>query len=418
MPCHGSVSPIRRVRAGRLPSDRRVAGPAGLRGVVALALIVAGLGLAAPDVGLAQVSQKTGDSVRVVPDQLHQINIITAEFFPFRRQKAAIGQIAYNEDATTPILTPFPGRVTRLVAKVGETVERGDALLEIDSQEVVQPQNEFITAASAMNKARSQLELARIVEKRHKDLYAGNAVALKEWQQAEGALITAENDFRAADSSLDAARQRLRIIGRTDAEISALQSRGAISRIATIRAPIGGTVIARKVGPGQYVRTDPAEALYLIADLSTMWLKAHVPERDIPLVQIGQAVEVKVNALPKRTFAARIVAIGAASDTSTHRVIVRSEIVNPDFALKAEMFATFKITTGEAEIAPAVPIEAVIREGDVAAVYVERQPMVFERRLVKIGMEQDGRMQITDGLKAGERVVARGAIFVDNEWRQ
>jgi cobalt-zinc-cadmium efflux system membrane fusion protein len=383
-----------------------------------LGLLVAALAAAAPDDVGAQVTQKTGDSVRVVPDQLHQVNIVAAELYPFRRQKAAIGQIAYNEDATTPILTPFPGRVRRLIAKVGETVERGDPLLELDSQDVVQPQNDFIAAAGAMNKARSQLELARIVEKRHKDLYAGSAVALKEYQQAEAGLINAENDMRAAESALDAARQRLRIVGRTDEEIAALQSRGAISRIATIRAPIAGTVIARKVGPGQYVRTDPPEALYLIADLSTMWLKAHVPETDIPLMRIGQSLDVKVNALPKREFTARIVAIGAASDTSTHRVVVRSESANRDSALKAEMFATFRITTGEPEVSPAVPIDAVIREGSIAALWVERQPMVFERRLVKIGVEQDGRMQITEGIKAGERVVGRGAIFVDNEWRQ
>ena len=186
--------------------------------------------------------------------------------------------------------------------------------------------------------------------------------------------------MRAAETSLDAARHRLRILGRTDDEISALQDSGAINRNATIRTPIDGTVIARKVGPGQYVRSDSAEALYSIADVSTMWLKAHVPENDIPLVRIGQDIEVKVIALPNRVFKARIIAIGTASDVATHRVVVRSEIPNPDGALKAEMFATFKIITGEAETAPAVPIEAVIREGDVAALWVEREPMVFERR--------------------------------------
>jgi cobalt-zinc-cadmium efflux system membrane fusion protein len=149
-----------------------------------------------------------------------------------------------------------------------------------------------------------------------------------------------------------------------------------------------------------------------------MWLKAFVPETDIVHVQVGQQIEVKVTALPDRVFKARITAIGAASDANTRRVVVRSEIPNPDGVLKSEMFANFKIATGEGESAPAVPVDAVIRESEVAAVWVEREPMVFERRPVEIGREQDGLIQIRKGLKAGERVVSRGAIFVDNEWKQ
>ena len=131
---------------------------------------------------------KKGDSVRVTDDQMHQLGIMKVELYPFRVQKLAIGQIAYNEDTSTAVLTPFPGRVTRLVAKVGDQVRRGDPLFEIDSPEVVQPQNDFIAAVTALNKARSQLDLAGIVEKRFKDLYEGKAAALKEWQQAQAQL--------------------------------------------------------------------------------------------------------------------------------------------------------------------------------------------------------------------------------------
>lgn len=135
------------------------------------------------------------------------------------------------------------------------------------------------------------------------------------------------------------------------------------------------------------------------------------------MIRVGQDIEVKVSALPDRLFKARIAAIGAASDVATRRVVVRSEIPNPDGALKAEMFATFRIATGEGNSAPAVPVAAIIRDGDVTSVWVEDQPMVFRRRQVRVGLEQDGRAQIREGLKPGEVVVARGAIFVDNEWR-
>jgi len=176
-------------------------------------------------------------------------------------------------------------------------------------------------------------------------------------------------------------------------------------------------VIGRKVGPGQYVRSDAGDALYSIADLSTMWLKANVPENEIANVRVGQEIEVKVAAVPDRVFKARISAIGAASDASTRRIVVRSEIPNPDRALKAEMFASFKITVGSSASTPIVPIEAIVRDGEQAAVWIERAPLQFERRRVKTGLEFDGRVQILDGISAGEQVVGRGAIFVDNESR-
>jgi len=135
-------------------------------------------------------------------------------------------------------------------------------------------------------------------------------------------------------------------------------------------------------------------------------------------MQVGQELEVVVPALKDRVFGARITAIGAASDSTTHRVVVRSEIPNPGSALKAEMFASFKITTGASPLLPLVPLEAVIREGNLATVWVEREALVFERRKVELGVEAGNRIQIVSGLTAGERVVGRGAIFVDNEWRQ
>jgi cobalt-zinc-cadmium efflux system membrane fusion protein len=366
----------------------------------------------------AESTTKGTDYVRVGTDQMHQLNVVKVEPYAFRVQRSAVGQIAFNEDASTTVLTPFSGRVTRLIAKIGDQVKRGDPLLEIDSPEQVPPQNDFITAETARNKARSQLNLARIAEKRVRGLYEGRAVPLKDVQQAEAQLAAAENDMRSTDMASEAARIRLRILGRSDAEISKLEQHGTLSRATQITAPIDGTVISRKVGPGQHVRADSGEALYTIADTSTMWLKAQVFEQDIAFVRIGQEIEVRVSAAPNRIFKARISAISSASDLTTRRVVVRSEIGNPDGALKSEMFASVKIAIEETSTTPAVPAEAVIREGDVATVWVETEPMLFKRRLVDIGIQQDGLVQIRSGVDFGEFVVARGAIFVDNEWRQ
>ncbi len=367
---------------------------------------------------MAEGPMKGADFLRVVPDQMHQLQMVKVGTYPFRAQTSAIGQIGYNEDASTIVLTPFSGRVTRLIAKPGDQVKRGDPLLEIDSPEQLVPQNDFIAAQAAKRKADSQHNLAKIVENRVRDLHEGKAAPSKDLQQAEAQLASAENDLRSADTALEAARARLRILGRTDAEILKLEQTGTLSRVTTIKAPISGTIVSRKVGPGQYVKADSGDALYTIADLSTMWLKAQIFEQDIAQVRIGQEIEARVSAVPDRIFKARINAINTASDLTTRRVVVRSEIENADRLLKAEMFAMFKISIDDASPTPAVPTDAVIREGDIATVWVETEPMLFKRRVVDIGIQQDGLTQIRSGLDFGELVVARGAIFVDNEWRQ
>jgi cobalt-zinc-cadmium efflux system membrane fusion protein len=359
------------------------------------------------------------DTVRVKPDQMHQLSIVKVVPYSFHLQKQAIGQIAFNEDASTLVLTPFSGRVTRVIGKLGDDVKRGDPLFEIDSPEVVQAQTDLIAAFQGLQKASSQLNLAKRVLDRLTNLLAGNAVSQREVDLVQNDYAAAEFDLRTAEGTLTSARNRLRvIIGRDQTEVDRVERERVVNPLITINAEIDGTIIGRKIGPGQYVRTDAGEALYAIADLSTMWLKANVPEFDSPLIRVGQEIEVRVAALPGRVFKAHINAVGASSDAATRRVMVRSELPNPDRALKSEMFASFKISIGNGERALAVPAEAVIWEGDTAVVWVEREPLVFERRKVKVGFEQDGRLQINDGLEAGELVVGRGAIYVQNELQQ
>jgi membrane fusion protein, heavy metal efflux system len=361
---------------------------------------------------------KSGEAVRVTADQMHQLSVVPVETATFRVLRPAIGQIAFNEDASTVVLTPFSGRVTRLITRIGDEVKRGDPLFEIDSPEVVQVQTDLIAAVQAVEKSKSQLALAKRTLDRQSGLLADKATSQREHDQARADYAAAESDTRTVEGTLAASRNRLRVlVGRSDAEVARVERDRLINPLITINAPIDGTVIARKIGPGQYVRSDSGEPLYSLADLSTMWLKANVPENDIPHVRVGQAIEVKVTALPDRVFKARIVAIGAASDSSTRRIVVRSEIDNADRALRSEMFATFKIVTGAGEPTPSVPVEAVIWEGEMPVVWIEREPMLFERRRVRAGLEQEGKLQVLAGLKAGDKVVGRGAIFVDNEWR-
>jgi membrane fusion protein, heavy metal efflux system len=391
----------------------------GIISVLLLAAFLAGCWPDASAVTVSPVPMKDPNIVEVSADQMHQLNVVPVASYPFRVQKQAIGQIAFNEDASTVVTTPFSGRVTRVLVKIGEQVKKGDALFEIDSPEVVQAQTDLIAALHGRDKAQSALTIAQRQLERNNRLIVNKAISQRDADVASNDAASAQSDFKTAEGTLTAARNRLRvIIGRTQDEVDRLERDRVINPLITINAPIDGTVIARKVGPGQYVRSDVADPLYSIADLSTMWLKANVPETDIPHVRVGQEIEVKVTALPDRVFNARILAIGAASDASTRRVAVRSEIPNPDGALRSEMFASFKIATSDAEPALAIPVDAVIWEGEQAVVWVERGPMRFERRKVTVGIEQGGRLRVEEGLEQGDHVIARGALFVQNEWQQ
>ncbi|MDU6747561.1 MAG: efflux RND transporter periplasmic adaptor subunit, partial [Bradyrhizobium sp.] len=224
----------------------------------------------------------------------------------FRAEHITEGKVAVDEDRSTPVFSPYAGRVTKLLARPGETVRQGQPLFVIEAADTVQAQNDFITAITSMNKAKSALDLADIQYKRAKDLFEGRAIPLKDFQQAEATSVQAQNDMRSSQTALEAARNKLRILGFTDAAIADFQNKGTIDREITIYAPIGGTVVQRKVGPGQYVNAGASDPVFVIGDLSTVWLTAFVRESDAALVDVGEEILVNVLALPGRPLKASI----------------------------------------------------------------------------------------------------------------
>src|SRR5262245_54196237 len=165
----------------------------------------------------------------------------------FQSERVTEGKIAVDEDRSTPIFSPYAGRVLKLFVKPGDTVTIGQPLFTVQATDMVQAQNDFISAATALNKARSALNLAQIIDKRQRLLYEGKAVPLKEVQNARAALDAAENDVRSSEVALEAARNRLRILGKTDQEITDFQEKGTIDPSTLITAPIAGTIVQRKV---------------------------------------------------------------------------------------------------------------------------------------------------------------------------
>jgi cobalt-zinc-cadmium efflux system membrane fusion protein len=331
----------------------------------------------------------------------------------FRAETVTEGKIAVDEDRSTPVFSPYAGRVTKLLAKPGETVKQRQPLFVIEAADTVQAQNDFIAAMTGLNKARSAVDLAQIQDKRAKDLFEGKAVPLKDYQQTQATLIQAQNDLRSSQTALEASRNKLRILGLTDDAISTFQEKGRIDPNTTIFSPIAGTVVQRKVGPGQYVNSGASDPVFVIGDLSTVWLTAFVRESDAASVCVGQDISVNVMALPGRPLTAKINYVATAIDPNTRRLLVRATIDNKDGLLKPEMFANVTIYSAGDRAAPAVPKQALIYEADQVRVWVAREDKSVELRQIKIGLINGNLVEVTSNLKPGEQIITRGSLFID-----
>src|SRR5216683_2245786 len=306
----------------------------------------------------------------------------------FRAETVTEGKVAVDEDRSTPVFV-------------------------IEAADTVQAQNDFITAMTGLNKAKSALDLARIQDTRAKDLFEGKAVPLKDYQQTQAALIQAQNDLRSSQTALEAARNKLRILGLTDEAISTFQDKGRIDPNTTIFSPIKGTVVQRKVGPGQYVNSGASDPVFVIGDLSTVWLTAFVRETDASRVSVGQEIGINVLALPGRPLTARINYVSAAIDPATRRLLVRATIDNKDGLLKPEMFANVTIYSASDHPAIGVPKQALIYEGGQVRVWVAHDDKSIELRQIKPGLTNGDLVEVEGNLKPGEQIVTKGSLFID-----
>ena len=331
----------------------------------------------------------------------------------FREEHVTEGKIAVDEDRSTPVFSPYAGRVTKLLARPGDSVTQGQPLFVIEAADNVQAQNDFIAAMTASNKARSALDLAQLQDKRAKDLFEGKAVPLKDYQQSQATLIQAQNDLRSTQTALEAARNKLRILGLTDDAISTFQEKGRINPETTISAPIAGTVVQRKIGPGQYVNSGASDPVFVIGDLSSVWLTAFVRETEASAVSAGQELSFSVLALPGRVLTGRINYVAAAIDPATRRLLVRATVDNASGQLKPEMFATVTIYAPGDAPSVGVPKTALIYEGDQVRVWVAHEDKSIELRQIKTGLTNGDIVEVHGNLKPGEQIVTKGSLFID-----
>jgi cobalt-zinc-cadmium efflux system membrane fusion protein len=336
---------------------------------------------------------------RASEQQLKTFTVETVATHEFASEDFTDGKIAVNADRSTPLYSPYSGRIVRVIAGLGDVVAAGAPLATVAASEYVQVQNDLASAAA-------QAKLARINEARKHALFDAKGGSQQDWQQAQA-------DLQTAEAALQAVRNRLKIFDKSDAEIDALETAPAIEAVATLKAPVGGVVVDRQVGPGQYLQAGGGTPAFTIAEVATVWVLANVREADAGRVKPGQTLEVRVLAYPGRVWKARLSFVSAVVDPATHRVPVRAVIDNGDRALKPEMFANFRIVTSEATASVAVPNAAVVYEGEAAHVWTIQGDGLIAYRAIKTGRHDGELIEVTDGLKPGERIVTKGGLFID-----
>lgn len=311
------------------------------------------------DLVIADASQQKQITVEAVPEQAIQI------------EKEVTGKIGFNEDRLTPVFMPYAGRVVEVLANKGDATSAGKSLLVIEAPELVAAQNDLSAARSDVAKAKLTFEIARKNADRTRHLVEQEAQATKDLQLAENDLLRASADLERANAAQALIESRLVIFGKTPQEIAKLGDQAApIDRRVKIFAPLTGTIVERKVGPGQYIKPDALDALLLISDLSTLWVWGDVYESDMAHVHLGTPVQITVAAAPNHIFPAHVSFINPTVDPATRSVRVRCLVSNVGGVLKPEMFAKLKLSGLTQSVVATVPANAFITEGNDSFIFV------------------------------------------------
>ena len=341
------------------------------------------------------------DSIDLSDAQLSAVRVGPVGERDFPTEKEAVGSIDFDEEMSVQVFTPYAGRIIGLFASVGDDVKKGQTLFTIDSPDLLSAESTLIAAAGVLQM--TTRNLARL-----RELYTTRAVSQRDFDQGISDQQTAEGNLRAG-------RDAVRLFGKTNEEIDRIIAERKADPTLVVPCPIDGRVTARNAAPGLYVQPGSAPAPFTVTNVDTMWMLANVAENDSPAFQVGQPLQVTVGAFPDRLFDGKITTVGSIVDPNTRRVLVRSEIKNPQHELRSGMFANFLISIGTPVRSPAVPLGGVVREGDGSqTIWVTADRRRFTRRTVTIGEQRDGYRQILDGVHPGELVATEGAIFLSN----
>jgi cobalt-zinc-cadmium efflux system membrane fusion protein len=347
-------------------------------------------------------SPKVEGNKIVFADDASQLASLTVEAAEPRNLFLAhlTGQLYWNDDLTVHIFTPVAGRVSAILADLGQPVSLGTPLAEIDSPD-------FGQALADARTAKGNLRLTDKTFTRAKELFEHGAAAQKDVENAEAAYIS-------AGAERDRALARLSLYGGSESVTNAVYR---------LCSPLAGVLVEKNINPGQEVRPDQMLAnapnlfapLFVVSNPSKLWLQLDVAESDLHALQPGQQLRIYSQAFPDKVFDGTVAVIGDALDPATRTVKVRGVVNNPDKLLKAEMYVKVDVVMNTGQIAAVeIPAKAVFMRDGKYYVFIEQSPGQYQRQVVKPGAEQDGKVPVFDGVNAGQKIVTEGCLLLES----
>jgi cobalt-zinc-cadmium efflux system membrane fusion protein len=362
--------------------------------IAALTLMFAGCKEAAPTSASHSNPADTAELFTIPANQMPHVQVITVEPTKLTRTLRLTGAVSYNGFHTTPVITQVSGPVNRIAVVPGQMVTRGQPLLYVASPDYSQLRSNYL-------KAKDAFALAQKAYARAKDLYDHHALAEQNVEQAESAEVQAQGDLTAAEAAL-------KVLGINDP--NALLT-APPSFEATVKAPISGQVVEQDVAVGQLLQPGATQC-FVISDTSNVWVLVNVYQKDLPYVRVGDQVTIRTDSYPD-AFQGRISYLAAALDPTTRTLQARIDTNNPGQKLKKDMYVVASVDAGTMPNAIALPDAAVLRDTENQPfVYVEQGDNQFGRRSITIGESMHGQTQVISGLKAGDRVVGDGSLFL------
>ena len=308
------------------------------------------------------------------------------------------GRVEADGTRIARVSAPVTGRILDIKVIEGQHVKRGEVLATIYSTELSSAQSEFL-------KAQSQKQVADRAVGRARQLLEAGVIGSAELQRREAELQQAGLD-------LSAAGERLRVLGLQEDSISALQKKGGLSSTTNVVSSIDGIVLERKATIGQIMQA--VEPVFVIADLSHVWLVADVPEQSAGNIKVGKAVEAEIPALPGQKIKGALSFVSATVNRETRTVTVRMNLPNPHRLYKPAMLTTMTLIDGS-EPQMVVPSGAIVREGNDDCIFVQTAPNTYLLRPVSLGEDFGQKRVVLKGVHPGEKVVMEGAFHLNNE---
>lgn len=377
-------------------------------------VLIAAIGISCGRSSTPPVNQMTAQSVGATSSESNQA--IETEIVAPQSISGSInatGKILVPEDRTAIIGPVNAGRIVRLYAGQGSRVKKGQKLADLESADIDQAESDYLKALADAENARrtaaAEIKLAQETYDRTKMLYEKTIAPGKNLQAAEHDLEVAkaagESSIAGTKAALTAARRHLLLLGLSNSAIDGLSTKADLTAVFSLNSPIDGIVVERNATVGASVGTDAS--LFKIIDISRVWIDANVFEKDLERVRYGQAVSLSVPAFPGSTFSGRVILVSSVVDPDTRSIKVRTEVPNLDNRLKPDMFANVQIVTDLVRNAISIPQSAVLEDEGKTIVFVV-DGNGYKKRVVNAGIRGNGRVEIVEGLSAGDKVVVKG----------